>query len=189
MIKKALTALAVAGALVFAGSAAANAYTVPPPPIVGDTTLAPGVPTTITITGLEDYDQVVFSVAGGATLASLVHTATATVSVTKPVSNGTASAIFSSDVAGTFVVNVSDTAGNLITSVTLAVDPSFADTGSGGSGGVVGGSGGASGVGGLPATGGDVPVAAIWLGVGAVGIGGIAVVAAVARRRAQSSTN
>lgn len=177
MIKKALTALAIAGALVFAGSAAANAYPVAPPPVVGDTTLAPGVSTTITVTGLEDFDEVVFSVSGGATVASLVHASTAVSSVTKTVVNGSASAQFSSTVEGTFVVNISDTSGNLITSVTIAVDDAFASASAGGVGGT----------GGLPATGGDVPVAAIWLGVGAVGIGGIAVVAAVARRRAQSA--
>jgi LPXTG-motif cell wall-anchored protein len=39
----------------------------------------------------------------------------------------------------------------------------------------------------LPATGGTGPAAFIWLGVGAIGLGGIAVAAAVARRRAARS--
>ena len=40
----------------------------------------------------------------------------------------------------------------------------------------------------LPATGGDVPMGAIWLGIGAVGLGGIAVTAAAARRRASQNS-
>jgi hypothetical protein len=181
MIKKALTALAVAGALVFAGSAAANAYSVTPPPTVEDSTLAPGASTVITVTGLDEYDSVVFAVTSGpsgATLSSIVATATLPGAVTKPVVNGTATATFTATTEGTYTVGIFDTDSNLITSTSIQVSTAFAGGGSGGSGG---------GTGGLPATGGELPLTAIWLGVGAVGIGGIAVVAAVARRRAQTT--
>ncbi|WP_396655249.1 LPXTG cell wall anchor domain-containing protein [Microbacterium aurum] len=46
-----------------------------------------------------------------------------------------------------------------------------------------GGTGGAGST--LPSTGGEIPAVALWIGAGALGLGGLAVVAATARRRAQ----
>lgn len=176
MFKKTFAAIAVAGLLVLGGASAASAdYTVGVPATVSDTTPAVGQPITITFSELGDLETVFFSVtpSTGATLASIV-VASSGGSVSKPVTNGSASATFTAQTAGTYVVSVSD-GETTIGSVTL--DVAAAGSGSGGTGG--------SGT--LPATGGEVPGAIIWLGVGAIGLGGIAVAAAVARRRAAAN--
>ena len=174
MFKKAFATIAVAGLLVLGGAGAASAdYPAGVPGTVSDTTPAVGQSVTVTFTELGDLETVFFSVtpSTGATLASIVVASSGGSSVEKPVSNGSASASFTAQTAGTYVVSVSD-GETTIGSVTLNV----AAAGSG--------SGGTSGSGELPATGGEVPGAIIWLGVGAIGLGGIAVAAAVARRRA-----
>ncbi len=172
MFKKAFATVAVAGLLVLGGAGAASAdYTVGVPGTVSDTTPAVGQPITVTFNELGDLETVFFSVtpSTGATLASIV-VASSGGGVSKPVSNGSASATFTAQTAGTYTVSVSD-GETTIGSVTLNV----AAAGSGS---------GSTGAGELPATGGEVPGAIIWLGVGAIGLGGIAVAAAVARRRA-----
>lgn len=170
MFKKAFAAIAVAGLLVLGGAGAASAdYTVDNGATVTDTTPTPGQSVTITFSELGDRTSIVITVtpSAGVTLASLVH-AGAAGSITKPVSNGSASVVFTAANAGTYVV--SNDAGQ---SVTLTV--------------AAAGAGGSTGSGQLPATGGEVPGAIIWLGVGAIGLGGIAVAAAVARRRAAAN--
>ncbi|MDR7112938.1 LPXTG-motif cell wall-anchored protein [Microbacterium trichothecenolyticum] len=172
MFKKTAAALAVAGLLVLGGAGAASAdYPADAPVTASDTTPTVGQTVTITANDLGDYSTVTFTVSPttGASLASIVL-ASSGGSVSKPVNNGSASASFTATTAGTYVVTVSGE--GALGSVTLNV--AAAGSGSGGSGQ-------------LPATGGEVPGAIIWLGVGAIGLGGIAVAAAVARRRAAGS--
>ena len=169
MFKKTFAAIAVAGLLVLGSASAASAdYTPDPPVTVTDNTPAPGQSVTITFSELGDRTSVSITVtpSAGVTLASLVHASAG--SITKPVVNGSASVTFTAANAGTYVV--SNDAGQ---SVTLTVAAASA--------------GGSTGSGQLPATGGEVPGAIIWLGVGAIGLGGIAVAAGVARRRAALS--
>ncbi|WP_194397528.1 sortase [Microbacterium atlanticum] len=176
MIKKSFAALAIAGALVFGGAAGA-AVADPYPPEGGvtasDTTPAPGQSVVLRVTGIEGETSATFSITSGpagASLASIVF-ASAGTSVTKPVVNGTAEASFTASASGTYVIAVTGGSGANLGSITLTV----------------GSAAGAGGSGTLPATGGAVPAAAIWVGVGALGLGGIAVAAGVARKRAASS--
>ncbi|KAA9107786.1 hypothetical protein [Microbacterium rhizomatis] len=183
MFKKTAAVLFVAGALLLSGAAAANASTYPVGAggFVSDTTPAPGQPITLTanIPADSPQDFAVFTLTGdpgGATLASIVRAA-APAGLQKPVVNGTSSAVFTANNEGTFTVAAFDSNGRQVASFELVVSAANAD---GGLGSTDGGSA-------LPATGGAVPLTAIWIGVGAVGMGSIAVVAAVARRRAQSN--
>ncbi len=183
MLKKTFAAVGLAGLLVLGGSAAANADTYPP---IGEEdvtisvsalTIAPGAVSTITVEGLAETTTEVVFVAEGetATLASAAPIAGAF--ITKPVMDGMASADFSATAAGTYTVAVSSLDA-VYGSVDITVDPALA--GGPGDPGTPGGPGG------LPVTGGAFPATALWLGLGAVGIGGIAVAAGVARRRATS---
>lgn len=175
MIRKTLVAVGLAGALVFAGSAAAFAdYTGSEEIVVtaSPASVTPGASSTITATGL-DGETATFAVTSGpagATITSIVYAA-ALPSTTKNVVDGSASATFTPAAAGNYVVTV--TSGEETQSVSVSVGTASA--------------GGGSGSGTLPATGGTVPVEALWLGVGILGLGGIAVTAAVARRRATSN--
>ncbi|GAA5093741.1 hypothetical protein GCM10025760_24270 [Microbacterium yannicii] len=172
MLKKTLAAAGIAGALILGSSAAAFAdYPATAPVTAGDTTLTVGQSTTITANDLGDYTSVDFSVnpTSGSTLSSIVVAAAAG-GVTKPVANGTASATFTANAAGTYTVTVAATDGAL-GSVTISVAAA----------------GSTPAPGALPATGGTIPAAAIWVGVGAVGLGGIAVAAVAARRRTQKN--
>lgn len=182
MIRKTLVAAGIAGALVFAGSAAANAaYTPGADPddgvidiTVSDQAVTPGSPVTITAGDL-DGPTATFAIAGGpsgATLSSIVFAA-AQPSVEKDVENGFASATFEAATPGEYTITV---ASGDQEPQTIAVTVATA---------AAGGTGSGSGT--LPATGGTLPVEALWLGVGVLGLGGIAVTAAVARRRATSS--
>ena len=175
MFKKALATIAVAGLLVLGGAGAALAdYPSDAPVTAGDTTLTVGQSTTITANDLGDYTSVTFSVSpAGAALSSIVLASGTGSSVEKPVVNGSASATFTANAPGSYVVTVSGE-GETLGSVTMSVAAAPSGSGAGGSGE-------------LPATGGTVPAAFIWLGVGAIGLGGIAVAAAVARRRAAGS--
>jgi len=173
MLKKVLAAFAVAGVMVLGVGSAASAddYPAQISISVSASTVNVGQPVTITVTGAQEFSEVAFSLtADGASLSSIVAAATAGSSVSKPVVDGTAAATFVASQTGTFVVNVAAD-GQSVGSATITVVAS----GAGGSGG--------SGTG-LPATGGNVPGAALWLGIGAVGIGGIAFAAVAARRRA-----
>ncbi|MFC8682679.1 LPXTG cell wall anchor domain-containing protein [Microbacterium ureisolvens] len=175
MFKKAFAVVALAGALVLGTAAAASAdYPADVTVTAGDATLTVGQSTTITASNLGDLEVVYFAVtpSTGGSLSSIVL-ASAGAEVEKPVTDGSATATFTANAVGTYVVNVSDGETSLgQTTITVAA------AGSGTGGGTGGGTGE------LPATGGTVPGAFIWLGVGAIGLGGIAVAAAVARRRA-----
>jgi len=174
MLKKSLAAVGLAGALLIGTASAAIADGYPPAAVitVPAPTIVPGQSTIITATGLGDRTEVTFAVAGspGATLTSIVMAASAPyASVVKPVTDGTASATFTASTPGSFTITVRDGDTILSTTVISVVDPASA-------GGV--GTGG-----GLPPTGGTVPATVIWAGVGAIGLGGIAVAAVAARRR------
>lgn len=176
MLKKTLAAAGVAALLILGGASAATAADYPA--TVGCTanpaTIAVGETSVITCTGLEPNVTGTLTVTGPGvvpdTLTSIVFASTSgTSSVTKTTSAaGDVSVNFRGPAAGSFTVSLE------------------ADNGQSGSAAVTvtAASGGDSG---LPATGSTVPAAAIWLGVGAIGIGGIAVAAAVARRRAQQN--
>lgn len=179
-MKKSLAAVAVAGAIVLTGASAAHAYPVDIECVANPTTVALGGSTTISCTGLNDDFDATFSVTGpgvqqGVTLTSVAASAaTGTASVTKPVVGGQTSATFTPPTSADYAITVTqgdESFGTFTDTVTVTVVEGSA-------------SGGTGSTGGLPATGGDVPGAALWLGVGALGVGGIAVAAAAARRRA-----
>lgn len=183
MLRKTAAALAVAGviALGSATPAFADTYPVDISCTASPATVAVGQTTTITCSGLEP-GPVTFTVTGpgitSAALASVAAAATSSASIDKIASaEGVASFQLTPPAPGTFVVTVADQETSA-TAVTLTV-ASGAGTGTGGS---------ASG-GGLAVTGGSVAGEVVWLGVGALGLGGIAVAAAVARRRAASVTS
>ncbi|GAA2002731.1 hypothetical protein [Microbacterium ulmi] len=175
MFKKAITALAIAGAIILSGAAAATAADYPPEEdvVVSSPTVAPGGSITITITGLEELEglTVTFTITAGpsgGSLSSIFYAATADDSVDKVVSGGSASATFTSTTPGAYTVTIFGPDGEVLGTAGVTVAAS------------------STGGGGLPATGGTVPAAAIWLGAGAIGIGGIAVTAVAARRRARN---
>lgn len=174
MLKRTLTAVGIAGVIALAGSSAAQAYPSDVPVTVTDATLAPGQSTAITASDVDG--DVTFSTSGpgvaAGTLSSIAYlTASGSSSVVKQANaDRVATATFTAPSAGgTFTIQIVDADGDT-GSVTITV--TAAGSGAGGD------------TGGLPATGGALPAAAIWLGVGVIGIGGIAVAAAVARRRA-----
>ena len=173
MFKKTFAAIAVAGLLVLGGASAASADYTPDRPVtvtISDST--PGVGQTITITFNNlnvPFVRITVTPGQGVTIASLVHAA-GTGGVEKQVVDGSASVQFTASQTGTYTVNAVDADGNVVGTQTITV-----------------GTAAASGTDQLPATGGEVPGAIIWLGVGAVGLGGIAVAAAVARRRAAAN--
>jgi hypothetical protein len=176
MIKKALSAAAVAGLLVLGGAAAAHAdgYVPTVTCTVTPTPVTVGATATISCTGFT-LDTALFGVAtGDGTVSSIVRAAGSGTVVEKPVADGSASASYTAPTApGTYTVLVAQTDGETTQDVAeVSVTVAAA-------------SGGGTGV--LPVTGSTIPAAAIWLGVGAVGIGGIAVAAGVARRRAHNS--
>lgn len=179
MIKKTLTAVGIAGFIVLAGASAANAdYASEVETTVGDPTLVPGQATIITATNVDGTTTFATSGPGVTenTLTSISFAAVAADTAVKEAGDDrTAEATFTAPTAGgTYTIAITDADGDS-QSVTITV--AAASTGA------AGGTGGS-----LPATGGDaVPAAAIWLGAGAVGLGGIAITAAVARRRAAAN--
>lgn len=177
MFKKILSVVGISAALVLGSAAAATAdeYPADAPVAASDTTLTPGQAVTITANDLGDYATVFFSAPAG-TLASIVAAQSGGTSVEKPVVNGSASASYTApNAAGQYTVTVSAPGGEVLGSVTLTV------AAAGGAGGETGGGSG------LPVTGGTVPAAVIWAGVGALGLGGIAIAAVAARRRAAAN--
>lgn len=166
MLKKYVAAAGIAAAFLFvgAGAASAAAYPADVPIVAEDTTPGVGVPTLLTVTGLGALDDVTFSASGCAS-ATFEESGSATATV--PVVDESASATFVATAAGTCTVSVLD--GDTVIGSTVLTVGTPASSGGG--------------TGGLPPTGGDVPAAAIWLGVGALAVGGIAVAAAAARRR------
>ncbi|MGQ3200771.1 MAG: hypothetical protein ACT6TF_12695, partial [Microbacterium aurantiacum] len=183
MLKKTAAALAVAGVIALGSATPAFAYPVDPeagctvspaaftagtPSVISCVGLPAG-PTTFTVVGPGVVPGVLASVASAA--------ASGSASVTKDASaEGTVSATFTPPQTASYSITVVDAEGNTVASETL---PAASGTGTGGS---------ASG-GGLAVTGGSVAGEVVWLGVGALGLGGIAVAAAVARRRAASVTS
>jgi hypothetical protein len=176
MLKKTLSVVGLATALILGGSAAALAdgYPVGVAVTASDTTPTVGQPITVTATGLDDYEgeEVTFATSGaGTTLSSIVLASGSITTVDKTVADGAASATFTASRAGTYTIAVLD-ANVELGEVTVTVAAAG------------GGSGGTGGTGALPATGSTVPGAVIWAGVGAIGLGGIAIAAVAARRRA-----
>lgn len=189
MFKKFLAAAGVAGLLVLGTAAAANAdYASEVDLTAQDATPAPGQSTVLTATGLVD-GPVIFGTEGAGvepnTLSSIAFAAEFPTSVVeKTAVDGVATATFTApQTPGEYLVTVFDSEQNSA-QITITVAAA-----TGATPGTGGGSGGGTGTGGsLPATGGDaIPAAAIWLGAGAVGLGGIAITAAVARRRAAAN--
>jgi len=171
MLKKTLAAVGIAGMLILGSATSAFAGTYPPTADVSVSapSVAPGGIVTITAEGLGDRTSVTFdhNAPAGSTLSSLSFAAAVGGSVVKSVSAGTSSARFSSTTPGTYTIRVLDGASVLgSASVTVTASGAGADTG-------------------LPDTGGSVPAAAIWAGVGLIGVGGIALAAVAARRRTQ----
>lgn len=180
MIKKTLTAVGIAGVLVLGGSSAAFAgYASDVDVTADDVTLTPGQATVITANNVDGTTT--FSTSGVGvsenTLTSISFAAAVTSddAIKEAGDDRSAQATFTAPTAGgTYLITVTDEDGD---TDAIQITVAAASTGGGSS---TGGS--------LPATGGDaVPAAAIWLGAGAVGLGGIAVTAAVARRRAAAS--
>lgn len=172
MLKKTLAAVVVAGALLFTGASAANAdYTPGTGPVASDPTPAPGETIVITVTDIPDTVSVAtFATTGaGATLSSIVLAASTGSSVDKDVVDATASANFVATEPGTYTVTVTGDDGTDLGSVDITVAAAGGDDDE------------------LPSTGGTVPAVALWVGAGALGLGGLAVVAATARRRASQN--
>ncbi|WP_396668812.1 hypothetical protein [Microbacterium sp. R86528] len=182
-MKKSLTALAIAGALVFSGAAAtsAAAYTPVGPSAPG--IISVGSPVTFTFDGLADFNgqTLTFVLTGenasGATLASMVFTSTTSAGVAKTVVDGSVDVTVTVASEGSYTLTGYDADGNAVAAA------SFATSGVGTDGSELPATGDEDA---LPATGGDAPLGALWLGAGALGLGGIAVAAGVARRRSAS---
>ncbi len=180
-MKKTVTSLALAGVLVLGGASAAGAVQYPvdePEVTASDTTPVAGQPVTLTVRVPEGITEVTFTVNGapaGSTLTSMVFASASTVdlSVNKPVVNGTASAVFTPAGNGTFTAVVTAPG---MEPISIDVVVGAATTPGDDSDG-------------LATTGGDVPAGVIWAGVGAIGLGGIAVATAAARRRSSSNNS
>ena len=191
MFKKLATSLGVAAVLLLVSATPALATTYPPDNGIisegagSDAPIVPGQSIPITFSGIPETlvpngGTVAFEVSGaGASLASIVRTAAST-RVLKTVVDGSATATFTSNTEGSFTVSLIKPPNQVIATRTVVV--AIPADASGGAGAAAGGS-----TGGLPATGGALPAAVVWLGVGAVGVGGIALAAGIARRRANTS--
>lgn len=183
MLKKTAAALAVAGVIALGSASPAFAYPVDPEAgcTVSPAAFTAGTPSVISCVGLP-AGPTTFTVAGpgvgpGVIASVASAAASGSASVTKDASaEGTVSATFTPPQTASYSITVVDAEGATVASETL---PAASGTGTGGS---------ASG-GGLAVTGGSVAGEVVWLGVGALGLGGIAVAAAVARRRAASVTS
>ena len=164
MLKKILAAAAITAALVLGGSSAAMAQTYPAQVgcVANPATIVVGQTSVVTCTGLSPNATGTFPVTGPS---GTVTTRTITTDA-----QGKATFSLVGPAAGNYTVSLVTSNGQ---SGSATVTVTAASAGAGG--------------GSLPPTGTDVPAAAIWLGVGAIGIGGIAVAAAVARRRAASN--
>jgi len=183
MLKKTAAALAVAGVIALGSATPAFAYPVDPEAgcTVSPAAFTAGTPSVISCVGLP-AGPTTFTVVGPGVVPGVIASvasasASGSASVTKDASaDGTVSATFTPPQTASYSITVVDSEGATVASETL---PAASGTGTGGS---------ASG-GGLAVTGGSVAGEVVWLGVGALGLGGIAVAAAVARRRAASVTS
>ncbi len=179
-MKKTLTGAALAGLLVLGGASMATAATYPDEgPVITTPVLSPvagqGVPFTVTVpVGIDSVNFRITGASCGSTLASVV-TAVPTVdlAVDKAVSNRTATAVLTPGCPGTHTVIASAPGMDPVSLSVVVAAPAAA-----------GGSGSGSD---LAATGGAVPAGVIWAGVGALGLGGIVIAGAAARRRSTSS--
>jgi len=166
MTRKLLAVAALALAAVFAVPAAANAagYTGQGPSV----TAAPGEAVALTFTGLPANTPSTASADDAVTLSVLKAA-----SASKPTdASGSVTYTASATAPGTYTITV--TAGSAVATATLTVVPSDAsgsDTGSG-----------------LPGTGYEIPMLAVWGGVGAIVLGAalIAVLVTVRRNRASA---
>ena len=180
-MKRILTTAALVAALTLGGASAAGAFTYPvdePDVQVSEPTVAPGVPTVVSVTDIDpSITQVTFTSTGPsvATLSSLVAAAVASAPVVKPVVDGSASVTFSATTPGVYTVRAAG-GGEELGSVQITVTGS--STGQPG--------GGDQGDDGLAKTGTDVPVGALIAGVGALGLGAVVLGAAAVRRRKQA---
>lgn len=173
-MKKALAALAVSGALLLTGASAASAtdsYAVPPPTCAASPASIPVGETTVITCDFDDSfegNTVTFGIDGPAvrstSLARIAFTARGSAAIDKVVAAGRASTTLTAPAAGAYTVRLTYGA---VASMTVPIDVTVTDAGA---------------VAGLPITGGTVPTEAIWIGVGALALGGIAVFAAHTRR-------
>jgi len=181
MFKKALTVAAISGFLVLGGALSASAADGYPSDVsctLSPTTVEVGDVATVSCTGMAAGLTYTISVTGPGVqpgdLASIVHaatTGTASTDVTADAS-GTAAASFTARAAGTFSFTVTDEDGNVVGTATEVAVPESGTTG-----------GTTTTPGELPVTGGGVSMAAVWIGVGALALGGGAVGVATVRRR------
>jgi hypothetical protein len=172
MIKKALAGAGIALVLLVATPLAANAYVVDDPAVVSDPTPAPGQAVTVafpdTFTGGE---QVRFSVTGeGAVTIAAITTASVTKTAT---ASGSVSAVVTppANATGTYSVTATGLTSGLVGTAALTVAAVAADPGDN-----------------LASTGGNLPIAAIWIASGVLALG-IVLLAVVGIRRRSLRTN
>lgn len=173
-MKKLLGVLAVSGALLLGGASAASAdgYAVTPPTCEASLASVPvGDTTVITCDFDESFEgaTVTFDITGPGvrtgSLAAIAFTARGTATIDKVVSSAQAVTTLTGPAAGAYTVTLSY---GPSASMVVPVDVTVTDAESAA----------------LPVTGGTVPTEAIWIGAGALALGGLAVFAARARRRA-----
>jgi len=182
MFKKVFAVAAISGFLVLGGSLAASAATNDYPSEVSCTispaTLEVGDVATVSCTGMVAGATFTITVTGPGVqqgdLASIVHAATTGSASTDVVANasGAAAASFTARAAGTFSFAVTDEDGNVVGTATEVAVPEAGTAGGGATE--------------LPVTGGGISMAAVWIGVGALALGGGAVGVATVRRRQHS---
>ncbi|WOF22269.1 hypothetical protein N8K70_12865 [Microbacterium betulae] len=170
-----IAAFAVAAALTFAAPLAANAYT-PSGPDGGSTDVTPGEPTTIGFDGFSPNEDVTFALTGenasGATLATIVRAQIETTSTTKQADaegSTTVTVTLPSDAFGTYSLTATGETSGAAASTTLDTGVSAPEDDSDGDS--------------LSPTGTDMSSIGLWVGGGALVLGGGAVIAAVALRR------
>jgi len=188
VLKKVFATVGLAVLLALGGGSAASAYPATASCSANPTTFAVGGSTTILCVGLRPLITGTLTVTGpgvqpGSLSSIVLAGAVGSASVTKTTTpEGTVAVTFTGPIVpGAYTISLvaEDGASG---STTVNVVPAGGSGTGGTSGGTQSGTGGT----GLSATGGTVPAAAIWFGVGAVGLGAIAVAAAASRRRAQN---
>lgn len=175
-MKKTLGVLAVSGALLLGGAPAASGddgYAVPPPTCAAAPASIPVGDSTVISCDFDDSFEgqtVTFGVTGpgvrSGSLATIAFTARGTATIDKVVRSGQAAASLTGPAAGAYTVTL---AYGPSATMVLPIDVTVTA---------------ATGAAALPITGGTVPTEGIWIGAGALALGGIAVFAARARRRA-----
>jgi hypothetical protein len=178
MRSRIIAIVGIAGALTVVGAGASHADTYPPALscVVSSPTLDPGQSTVIECGGdgaIESGTSAVFTVSGpGASTGTLaaVFAPVGTTQVTKTVTDdGSVSATFTAPEVtstSTYTISVSDAAGRFAATAAVTVNAA-----------AEGGDGPFSG------TGGGLPTWLIWVGLGALGLGVVAVIVAINRKR------